>query len=165
MFLFPPGLKLHNDKAEELSQTKLNPAVNDAWGKQKSVYDRLLANDPSKSIYANVEAMLDYATDASSGGDLELYLEDITLVEMKITNEHKSQSDSKFEKTAPGKVAKQITYSILLYEPESVTRDKERERAERPRAQQVEAENQANREEVAERRERDEIRGQRGMKQ
>jgi hypothetical protein len=118
MLLFPPGVHMHNDKAQELSRTKLDPAVLDDLPKHEPVFDKLQADDPSKSIYANVTARLDYEVDASSSGDLELYLKEATFVEMKITNEYIVLSDPKFNQTASRNVTKQVTYSFALYQPE-----------------------------------------------
>jgi hypothetical protein len=125
MVLFPPGVNIHNDKAVELSRTKLDPAVQDALAKQEAVYDKLMDADMSKSIYANVTARLDYSVGASKHGDLELNLKDITFLDAQITNDDISQSDPKFNQTGSRTVSKQITYSMLLYEPEYVTRDRE----------------------------------------
>lgn len=129
MLLFPPGVNIHNDKADELSRTKLDPAVEDALAKQEPVFDKLIDDDISKSIYANVTARLDYAVGASQHADLELSLKDITFLEAKITNEDITLSDPKFNQTGSRNVSKQITYSLLLYEPEYVTRDREWARA------------------------------------
>lgn len=156
MALFPPGVNIGNHKAGELSRTNLDPAVHDALAKQQPVLDKLLAADPSKSIYANVTARLDYGVDASRHGDLELSLKDITFLDMKITNEHVALSDPKFKQTASRTVAKQITYSILLYEPEHVTRNKERLRAEQEKAEY---------ERLRRQREADDAGWQRGFKQ
>jgi hypothetical protein len=129
MALFPPSVNIHNDKAKELSTTKLDPAVEDALAKQGPVFDKLLADNPSKSIYANVTARLDYAVDPTRRpGDLELSLKDITVLLVKITNENIALSDPKFTPTSSRNATKQITYSLLLYEPESVTRAKEQAR-------------------------------------
>jgi hypothetical protein len=125
MVLFPPSVNIHNDKADELSRTKLDPAVWDALAKQEPVFDKLMDADISKSIYANVTARLYYSVDASQHGDLEVSLKDITLLEAKITNEDISLSDPKFNQTGSSNVSKQITYSLLLYEPEYVSRDRE----------------------------------------
>jgi hypothetical protein len=117
MLLFPPGVHMHNDKAQELSRMKLDPAVRDDFPKHEPVFDKLQADDPSKSIYANVTARLDYEVAASSSGDLELYLKDATFVEMKITNEYIVLSDPKF-KTTSRNVTREVTYSFALYQPE-----------------------------------------------
>jgi Domain of unknown function (DUF4157) len=125
MLLFPPGVNVHNDRAGELSQKKLGPAVEAAVAKQERVFDKLQADEPFKSIYANVTARLDYSVAAGRGGDLELYLKDITFLEMQITNDDIFRDDPRFSLAGSTNVTKQITYSILLHEPENVRLDRE----------------------------------------
>jgi hypothetical protein len=117
MALFPPGVNIHNAKAEELSRTKLDPAVQDAVAKQASMIDKLVDDDLAKSIYANVKARLDYRVDGNAFGDAELYLKDVTFLDMKITYEDIVLSDPQFTSTSPGNATKEITYSLLLYKP------------------------------------------------
>jgi hypothetical protein len=138
MLLFPPGVNINNDKADELSRTKLGPAVDDALAKQGPAFDKLLADDPSKLIYANVTARLDYAVDASPHGDLLVSLKDITFVGMKITNAYIVEEDPKFD-TGTRSATKQITYSFVLYEPESVIRERETAKADQEYAEWVRA--------------------------
>jgi hypothetical protein len=138
MLLFPPGVNINNDKAKELSRTKLGPAVDDALAKQGPAFDKLLADDLSKLIYANVTARLDYAVDVSQHGDLLLSLKDITFVGMKITKEYIVGEDPKFQ-TGSRNATKQITYSFLLYEPESVIREREAAKADQEYAEWVRA--------------------------
>jgi Domain of unknown function (DUF4157) len=121
MALFPPTVNIHNDEFVQLSRAKFDPAVQDALAKQSPMFDKLLRDNASQSIYANVTAGLDYRVDGSSSGDLELYLKDVTFLDMKITNEYVALSDPKFLQTGSRQVTKQITYSLPLYEPESVT--------------------------------------------
>jgi hypothetical protein len=128
MAMFPPQVKINNDKAKDLQTKKLEPAVLVAFENQKSVVDNLLANDQSQSIYANVTVKLDYSVDADEQGNAKVKLEDITFLDMKITNEDVTQSDPKFD-TRSKPVTKEVTYSLLLYEPDYVTRDKEWARA------------------------------------
>jgi len=120
MFIFPPGVKIHNDNAEKLSSEKLDPAIQDSLRKQELSINKMVADNPSQSVYTNVKVGLDYKTDASSSGDLELYLKDIRFLGMKVTHESVFRSDPKFNKTGSRQVSKEITYSFLLYEPESV---------------------------------------------
>lgn len=123
MALFPPHVNIHNDKGKELSRTKLEPAIQAALEKQELVFNKLLDHDLSQSIYANVTARLDYQVGATSA-DLEVSLEDMTFLDMKVTNQDVTLSDSKFD-TSSRPVSKHVTYSLLLYEPEFVTRDRE----------------------------------------
>ncbi len=92
--------------------------------KQKAFFEKLLSEDWSQSIYANVTAKLSYDVGASSSGDLDLYLVDVTFVDMKINHEDDSGTDPTFDvSTRP--ITRQATQSVLLFEPESVTRDRE----------------------------------------
>lgn len=129
MAIFPPRVKIHNEKAKELSRTKLEPAILASLEKQELVFEKLLDNDMSQSIYANVTAKLDYRVWAESS-DLEVTLEDMTFLGMTITNQNEEQSDPKFDANAKP-VSKHVTYSILLFEPEYVTRDREWAEAQR----------------------------------
>jgi hypothetical protein len=128
MLLFPPGVHIHNDKADELSRTKIEPAVQAALPKQEPVFDKLVDEDPSKSIYANVKVRLVYAADADSSGHLHLYLDDAAFLEMKITNDYIDVHDREFDATGR-RPTKEITYSFLVYEPESVIREREAAKA------------------------------------
>lgn len=124
MMIFPPGVIFRHDKLVKLSGEKINPAAMDALAKQQAVFDKLFADDPAKVIYANVRVRLDYSVDASSHGDLLLDLQDMALVDLKITRDDVS-SDSKFNQTGSRAVSKQITYSMLLYESEAAARLRE----------------------------------------
>jgi hypothetical protein len=128
-FLFPPGVHVHNDRIDELSRMKIDPAVQDALTKQEPVIDQLLHDDPEKSVYANVTIKMDYQVAANDSGDLELYLKDITFIDTRITNQYVTSIPEKFLQTGSLQVTKQVTYSLLLYEPESVTRAREQQEA------------------------------------
>jgi hypothetical protein len=129
MFLFPPGVNIHNDDVEKLSGEKLDPAVQDGLRKQEATINKMVGDDPSQSVYANVTVWLDYQVKASPSGDLELYLEDLRFLEMKISDEDVRSYPKLFNTTGSLKVSKQITYSFLLYEPEYVTLQKDWARA------------------------------------
>ena len=119
MALFPPGVNIHNDNAEERSKEKLDPATKDALTQQTPVIRELLAAEKrSRPIYANVTARLDYSVGGSPSGDLDLELKDVIFIGMKITNENITAGDAKFDVPGPGKATKQVTYSILLMDPE-----------------------------------------------
>jgi hypothetical protein len=117
MLIFPPGVNIHNDNIGELSRPKFDPAVEDALKMQAPMYDKLLGDDPSQSIYANVTASLDYRLALNYSGDIvELYLEDVAFLHMKITNKNVTLSDPKFVQEGSKRWTKQVTYSFLLYE-------------------------------------------------
>ena len=138
MLLFPPGVHIHNDKADEIGRKKIEPAINAALPELEPVFDKLLDLDSSKLIYANVRVMLVYTADADRHGHLHLYLDDAAFVEMKITNDYIDMPDRKFD--AKGrKPTKEITYSLLLYEPESVIREREAAKADQEYAEWVRA--------------------------
>jgi hypothetical protein len=115
MALFPPGVNIHNDKFNEINEKKFGPAVQDALVKQQSLIDQLVDVENAPSLYANVTARLDFGVDASSSGDLELTLEDVTFLDMKISNEHVG-TEPKFNPTGSRHATRQVTYSLLLYE-------------------------------------------------
>lgn len=124
MLLFPPKVNIHNDKAEELSRKKLQPAAQAALEKQKAFFEKLLKEDWSQSIYANVTAKLYYDVGVSSSGDLDLYLVDVSFVDMTINHEDDSGTDPKFDVTTRP-ITRQATQSVLLFEPEAVTSARE----------------------------------------
>jgi hypothetical protein len=125
MMIFPPGVIKRQDRLVVLSATKINPAAMDALVKQQAVFDKLFADDPAKTIYANFSVRLDYSVDASRGGDLLLDLTDMTLVDVKITTDNISSDPKKMNQTGSRLVSKQITYSMRLYEPENAARVRE----------------------------------------
>lgn len=123
MLLFPPGVTIRNDKSDELVRTKLNPAIQAAIAQQEPLFDELLsAGVPT--IYANVTAELQYTVAASQHG-LDLYLKDITLREMTLTNKEIVRNDPKFETRDPGSATKRVTYSFRVYESEFAARERE----------------------------------------
>jgi hypothetical protein len=124
MLLFPPKVNIHNDKAGELSRKKLEPAVQDALKRQKALFEKLLNDDSEQLIYANVTAKLYYDVAASASGDLEVYLVDVSFVDMTINREDDSGTDPKFDVTTRP-ITRQATHSLLLYEPEAVTAARE----------------------------------------
>ena len=130
MSVFPPEVNIHNDKGEQLYRSNVDPAVRAALAKQAPMVDKLLAGDLSQGIYANVKVRLDYRLDASSHGDAEIYLQDVTFLDMKITNEDVKVNPKEFLPTAPGHATKQVTYSLRLYEPESVIRARAQQESE-----------------------------------
>jgi hypothetical protein len=124
MALFPPKVHIHDENAAELSRTKLEPAVKAALEKQKAVFKKLLDEDWSQSIYANVTATLSYQVSGSSAPDLDVYLVDVAFVDMKIAHEDDTGADTKFDISARP-ITRHVTQALLLFEPESVTRDRE----------------------------------------
>ena len=101
MSVFPPEVNIHNDKGEQLYRSNVDPAVRAALAKQAPMVDKLLAGDLSQGIYANVKVRLDYQLDASSHGDAEIYLQDVTFLDMKITNEDVKINPKKISSNSP----------------------------------------------------------------
>ncbi len=103
-FIFPPSVNVYNDNVEQLSRSKLDPAVQDALAKQADVVGNMLQEDLSQSIYANVTVSLDYSVrgDDRRPLDLELHLADVAFVDMKISNEKLTLSDLNFARPAAG---------------------------------------------------------------
>ena len=118
MAAFPPSVNFHNEKMNELGPTKVNPSVQDALVKQVPTIDKLLNDqNSSKSVYANVTLDLDYAIDPSGAPDLNLYLENASFLDMKITNENVDTLPRAYNtESRHGKMRK--TYSLLIYEAE-----------------------------------------------
>jgi hypothetical protein len=118
MAAFPPTVNFHNEKMNELGPTKINPSVQDALVKQVPTIDKLLNDqNSSKSIYANVTLDLDYAVDPSEAPDLNLYLEDGSFLDMKITNANVDTLPHAY--STESRHAKMLkTYSLLIYEAE-----------------------------------------------
>ena len=135
MLLFPPGVKIRNDKAEELNRTKLDPAIQDVLAKQDAKISELLNVENPPSIYANVTANLDYSVAATGSGDLVLTLQDASVLDVKVSYDDVTAAgprDSKFAQTGSLKVTKKVTYSMVLYEPPWVTRERAQKGYESP---------------------------------
>ena len=130
MLFFPPGVIIHNDKIGELSQKKIDPPIQDILAKLGPLTEMPLALDLSRIIYGNVTVKLEYTASANSSGDLILDLKDATLLRMDISNAYLYQNAQKFD-TSAGNPTKQITYSFVVYEPESVIREREAAEADR----------------------------------
>lgn len=121
MLLFPPKLRVHNDRADELIRSKLNPAVQEALKTQEAAFEKLLSAGAT-AIYANVTIKLHYTAAVDSGGDLHINLKDVTLLSMGLTNEAVVLNESKYD---PTDVTKRATYSFRLYETEFAARERE----------------------------------------
>jgi hypothetical protein len=132
MSVFPPEVHIHNEKGEQLYRANVDPAVRAALKKETPMVDKLLAGDLSQGIYANVTVRLDYRLygSYSARADAEIYLQNITFLDMKITNEDVKINPEEFLPTTPGRAARQVTYSLRLYEPESVIRARAQQESE-----------------------------------
>jgi hypothetical protein len=118
MAAFPPSVNFHNEKMNELGPTKVNPSVQDALAKQVPNIDKLLNDqNSSKSVYANVILDLDYAIDPSGAPNMNLYLQDASFIDMKITNENVNTLPYAYN-TESRHAKMRMTYSLLIYEAE-----------------------------------------------
>jgi len=117
MALFPPEVHIHNENYAALNRDKIDPALQDALLKQAATFDKLVADDPAQSVWATVTVESDYGVAATSGGDLEVYLQDLRFLDMKLTHEYLLVEGPKFQLGRGTKVSKKVTYSIAVYGP------------------------------------------------
>jgi hypothetical protein len=91
--------------------------LQDALLKQAATFNKLVADDPAQSVWATVTVESDYGVSATSGGDLEVYLQDLRFLDMKLTHEYLLVEGPKFQLGRGTKVSKKVTYSIAVYGP------------------------------------------------
>jgi hypothetical protein len=115
MALFPPEVHIHNENYAALSAQKIDPALQTALKEQAATLNKLAADDPAQSIWATVTVESAFSVDATSGGDAEVYLQDLRFIGMKITREYLLVEGKKFDVGKPGKASKTVTYSVPIF--------------------------------------------------
>jgi hypothetical protein len=117
MYLFPPEVHIHNEAYGELSSKKIDPALQRALKEQEAVFNKLAADDPAKTIWAIVTVESDYWVDATSGGDLEIALQDLKFIGMTLSREYLLVEGKKFDVGKGRNVSKTVTYSVPIFGP------------------------------------------------
>jgi hypothetical protein len=117
MAIFPPEVHIHNDTYAALSRQKIDPALQQALAEQAATFNRLVGDDPAQSIWATVTVESEYRVGATSSGDLEIYLQDLRFIEMKVTREYLLVEGPKFQVGAGATASKKVTYSIPIFGP------------------------------------------------
>jgi hypothetical protein len=117
MYLFPPEVHIYNEAYGELSSKKIDPALQHALKEQEAVFNKLAADDPAKTIWAIVTVESDYWVDATSGGDLEIALQDLKFVGMTLSHEYLLVEGKKFDVGKGRNVSKTVTYSVPIFGP------------------------------------------------
>ena len=117
MAIFPPEVHIHNENYGALSRQKIDPALQRALAEQAATFNKLAADDPAQSIWATVTVESEYRVEATSGGDAEIYLQDLRFIEMKLTHEYLLVEGPKFQVGAGAKASKKVTYSVPIFGP------------------------------------------------
>ena len=117
MAMFPPEVHIHNENYDALSRQKIDPALQRGLTEQAATFNKLAAADLAQSIWATVTVESEYRVQATSGGDLEIHLQDLRFIEMKVTHEYLLVEGPKFQVGAGAKATKRVTYSIPIFGP------------------------------------------------
>ncbi|WP_404392730.1 DUF4157 domain-containing protein [Humibacillus xanthopallidus] len=117
MSLFPPEVHIHNEAYGELSSKKIDPALQHALKEQEAVFNRLAADDPAKTVWAIVTVQSDYWVNATPGGDLNVTLQDLKFVGMRLSREYFLVEGKRFDVGKPGNASKTVIYSVPISGP------------------------------------------------
>lgn len=117
MATFPPEVQIHNENYDALSRQKIAPALQRALAEQAATLNKLAADDPAQSIWATVTVESEYRVAPTPAGDLEIHLQDLRLIEMKVTHEYLLVEGPKFQVGAGAKASKKVTYSMPIFGP------------------------------------------------
>jgi hypothetical protein len=116
MMLFPPEVHIHDENYGALSSQKIEPALQTALTEQAATFNKLAADDAAQSIWATVTVESDFLADATPQG-LEVYLQDLRFIGMKITREYLLVESKKFDRIQGRNVSRTATYSVPISGP------------------------------------------------
>jgi Domain of unknown function (DUF4157) len=117
MFLFPPEVRIHNDRYDELRSKKIDPAQQQALKEQEAAFNKLAADDPAKSIWAAITVESGYWLEPTSSGDVDVTLQDLRFVGMKLSREYLLVEGKKFDVGKGQNLSKTVTYSVPIFGP------------------------------------------------
>jgi len=117
MALFPPEVHIHDENYAALSAQKIDPALQRALAEQAATLNKLAADDAAQSIWATVTVESDFSVAATSHGDLEISLQDLRFISMKITREYLLVEGKKFDVGKGRNASKTVTYSVPIFGP------------------------------------------------
>ena len=117
MLLFPPQVHIHKDNYDDLHKKKIDPALQRALTQQEAAFNKLAADDPTQSIWATVTVQSDFWIDATSGGDLEVTLQDLQFIRMTLSHEYLLVEGKKFDLAKGRHASRTVTYSVPIYGP------------------------------------------------
>jgi len=118
MAIFPPEMHIHNENYGALRRQKIDPALHGALAEQAATFNKLAADDPAQSIWATVTVESEYRGEGTSKANLEVYLQDLRFIEMKLTHEYLLAEGPQFQALGAGaKASKKVTYSIPISGP------------------------------------------------
>jgi hypothetical protein len=117
MFLFPPQVRIHNDKYDELRSKKVDPALQPALKQQEDLFNKLAAEDPKQSIWATITVESAYWLEPTSGGDVDITLLDLRFVGMKLSREYFLVEGKKFDVGKGQNLSKTVVYSVPIFGP------------------------------------------------
>lgn len=115
MLLFPPEVHVHKENYDDLRKKKIDPALQQALTQQEAAFNKLANDDPAQSIWATVTVQLDFSVNATSGGDLEVTLQDLQFMRMKLSREYLLVEGKKFDLGKGRNVSRAVTYSVPIY--------------------------------------------------
>ena len=117
MLLFPPEVHIHKENYDDLRKKKIDPALQQALTQQEAAFNKLADDDPAQSIWATVTVQSDFWVDATSGSDIEVTLQDLQFIRMKLSHEYLLVEGKKFDLGKGRNVSKTVTYSAPIYGP------------------------------------------------
>jgi hypothetical protein len=115
MLLFPPEVRIHAENYDDLQKKKIDPAQQTALTQQEAAFNKLVDDDPAQSIWAIVTVRLDFGIEATSGGDLDVTLQDLQFIGMKLSREYLLVEGKKFDLGKGKSAFKTVTYSVPIY--------------------------------------------------
>ena len=115
MLLFPPKVQIRKENYDDLRKKKIDPALQQALTQQEAAFNKLAGDDPAQSIWATLTVQLDFWVDATSGTDLEVTLQDLQFIRMKLSHEYLLLEGKKFDLGKGGKASQTVTYSVPIY--------------------------------------------------
>ena len=117
MLLFPPEVHIHKENYDDLRKKKIDPALQQALTQQEAAFNKLADDDPGQSIWATVTVQSDFWLDPTSGGDLEVTLQDLQFIRVKLSHEYLLVEGKKFDLGRGRNASKTVTYSVPIYGP------------------------------------------------
>jgi len=117
MLLFPPEVHIHRENYDDLRKKTIDPALQQALTQQEAAFNKLADDAPAQSIWAIVTVQSNFWVDPTSGGDLEVTLQDLQFIRMNLSREYLLVEGKKFDLEQGRNVSRTVTYSVPIYGP------------------------------------------------